>query len=551
MASLAGRWLQRVKGLSRGWLLASGSLLGLIAIVASVSLYRVYDYVQHDNDFCVSCHLMVEPFERFKQSAHRELGCKTCHRPNIVERTKMALTQVLETPDSITHHATVPRETCAECHVNGNPDKWKQIANSVGHRVHLESTNPNLKNVECLDCHGAGIHEFAPVDQTCGQAGCHENVRVRLGKMSDLAIHCTSCHDFTKPVSAELRGKNLKDEITPRGNDCFSCHAMRERATAGFPEDQAHNAVCGSCHNPHDQSTPAEAVRTCTAGGCHARVDTVSAMHRGLGAGVMQNCTACHKAHTWKVSADACTSCHALDALDGGAPVKRINGKPEHMGIAGVALLPIQLSIALLAQMSSVNQPFQHKPHRTVACKACHETADGHGVVKTSAVTNCSGCHHTARNVARCTSCHAAARLTRTFTRTIAVRSSVSDTARTKTLTFAHTTHARVDCKSCHQNAARMRTVSSCESCHEDHHTEQRTCTTCHTNVNKVKEHNREAHLTCAGSGCHKTTVTGSLQTQRNVCLACHTEQVDHEPAGDCASCHMISTKSRNARATQ
>lgn len=548
MVSVAGRLLLWVNSLSRGWLLAGASVFGLIVMLASVGMYRAYDYVQHDNNFCVSCHLMVEPYERFKRSAHRELGCKACHRPNIVERTRMALTQVLETPDSIAQHAHVPRETCAECHVNGNPDKWKQIANSVGHRVHLESTNPNLKNVECVDCHAPGIHEFAPVDRTCGQAGCHEKVSVRLGKMSNLAIHCTSCHDFTKPVSAVLRGKNLKDEITPRGNDCFSCHAMRERAAVGFPEDQAHNAVCGSCHNPHDQSTPAEAVRTCTPGGCHTRVDTVSAMHRGLGAGVMQNCTACHKAHTWKVSADACTSCHAPDALDGGAPIKRIDGKPEPMSIVGAALLPIQLSIALLAQMSSVNQPFQHKPHKAVQCKACHATSDGHGVVKTGAVANCGGCHHAATNVARCTSCHASGKLTRTFTRAFDAKLTVANTTRPKTLTFAHTTHTGVDCRSCHKNAARMRAVPSCEACHEDHHTELRTCTTCHTNANQVKEHNREAHLTCIGSGCHKTTVNGSLQTQRNVCLVCHAGQVNHEPAGDCASCHMISTKSRSTR---
>jgi nitrate/TMAO reductase-like tetraheme cytochrome c subunit len=551
MASVAGRLLKWVNGLSRGWLLAGASVLGLSAILASIGMYRVYDYVQHDNDFCVSCHLMAEPFARFQRSAHRELACKACHRPNMVERSKMALTQVLETPDSITHHAVVPRETCGECHVNGNPDQWKQIANSVGHRVHLESKNPNLKNVECVDCHAAGIHEFAPVDRTCGQVGCHENISVRLGKMSNLTIHCTSCHDFSKPVSPELRGKTLTAEITPRGNDCFSCHAMRERATVGFPDDQAHNAVCGSCHNPHNQTTPAEAVRTCTAGGCHARVDTVSAMHRGLGAGVMQNCIACHKAHTWKVAADACTGCHAPDALDGGAPIKRINGKPERMSIAGAALLPIQLSIALLGQMSSLNQPFEHKLHKTVACKTCHETADGHGVVKTAAVSNCGGCHHSARNVARCTACHAVGKLTRTFTRTFDAKLSVADTPRPKALTFAHSTHNAVDCRSCHKNAARMRAVTSCTSCHEDHHTELRTCTTCHSNVNKVKEHNREVHLTCTGSGCHQTTVDGSLQTQRNVCLTCHTDQVDHEPAGDCANCHMISTKSRNARGSQ
>src|SRR5512143_2180840 len=139
---MIGRLIDRVtnwlKGLSRGWMVAGSVVLAGAVIVGSISMYRVYNYVQHDNDFCMSCHLMSGPFNRFQQSAHRGLGCKACHRPNIIQRSKMGLTQILEMPDSISHHAEVPKEICGECHINGNPNEWKLIKNSVGHRIHLE-----------------------------------------------------------------------------------------------------------------------------------------------------------------------------------------------------------------------------------------------------------------------------------------------------------------------------------------------------------------------------------------------------------------------------
>ena len=71
----------------------------------------------------------------------------------------------------ISVHADVPNRTCAECHIEGDPERWRVIANSVGHRVHLESSE--LDGLQCVECHATSIHEFAPIDQTCAQSGCH------------------------------------------------------------------------------------------------------------------------------------------------------------------------------------------------------------------------------------------------------------------------------------------------------------------------------------------------------------------------------------------
>jgi nitrate/TMAO reductase-like tetraheme cytochrome c subunit len=81
-------------------LVAMGAGLAVLLVWGGIEAYRTYDYVQHDNEFCLSCHLMVEPYERFARSAHAELGCKACHQPTLVTRSTMALTQILENPDS-------------------------------------------------------------------------------------------------------------------------------------------------------------------------------------------------------------------------------------------------------------------------------------------------------------------------------------------------------------------------------------------------------------------------------------------------------------------
>ena len=128
---------------------------------AGVYSYRVYDYVQHDNDFCMSCHLMEDPYELFAESAHRGLGCKACHQPNMIDRSQMALTQIIENPEEISIHAEVPNERCTECHVEGDPERWRTIATSSGHRVHLESADSTLQGLRCVECHSSSVHQFS------------------------------------------------------------------------------------------------------------------------------------------------------------------------------------------------------------------------------------------------------------------------------------------------------------------------------------------------------------------------------------------------------
>src|SRR5687768_15399473 len=271
-------WISRLPPAA---LLTLGGFLVTGAAVAGVLMYRTYNYVQHDNDFCMSCHLMAEPFERFAKSAHRGLGCKACHQPTFQARSTMALTQILEQPEELKTHAEVPNEVCAECHIEGNPDDWRIISASAGHRVHFESADSSLQGLQCVKCHSSSVHEFSTTDATCGQSGCHEETKVTLGKMGQLTIHCASCHEFNRPIARTATADTLAVALRPQREQCLSCHAMRN-LVSDFPADDPHGGACGACHDPHSQTTPAQAVESCGTVGCHTRVDTITPFHRGL-----------------------------------------------------------------------------------------------------------------------------------------------------------------------------------------------------------------------------------------------------------------------------
>ena len=511
MRRLIGSIVSRVRRLPKPVLFAGGAVLLTALIVGGVFGYRTWDYVEHDNDFCMSCHLMQDPFERFAESEHRGLGCKACHHPTMVGRSRMALTQIIENPETIEEHAIVPNEKCVACHVEGDPEQWTLISRSVGHRVHLDSQDPSLEGLQCVQCHSSGVHEFAATRETCAQSGCHENVEIRLGRMGDFTIHCVACHDFSHPADeptlaagdSGVRVSTIVAPLRPEANECLSCHAMR-LLVGEIPEDEPHGGVCGACHNPHEQTTPAEAVRSCAASGCHARADTITPMHRGLDANRLAQCTSCHRAHDARMGDRLdCTSCHT--------------NPPD-------------------------TQRFAHDRHESVDCTQCHRSGETHGELVVTSVQQCRECHHRPQQAAavECTRCHqgsgndaAVYRADRTM--------ALSVGARGRSLPFQHVRHDGVQCTRCHTQGLELSAARvDCASCHVEHHRADAACRSCHLEAPAGAHPARVVHTTCAGSGCHSSVPFEQRPGTREFCLACHQDLVRHEPQGLCADCHAM-----------
>ncbi len=536
--------------------------------------YQTYDYVQHDNDFCMSCHLMAEPFERFARSAHRGLGCKACHQPTFAARSSMALTQVLEAPDTIEVHAVVTNEACAACHIDGDPETWETIRNSAGHRVHLQSEDPDLEGLLCVECHSSGLHEFAATDETCAQSGCHTDVEVQLGRMGDFTIHCAACHGFSRSIPTTADAAEAREALAPTQNECLSCHAMR--VLVDMPPDEPHEQVCSTCHNPHEQTTPADAVETCATVGCHDDVRELTPFHRGLDHADIENCSQCHAAHDWTLDGDDCLSCHQdiFDDGPGGA-----SARLEPVGDGGRRARPIQAAALYLhtppgdrpvggpsfaddigalpastprvarAQEPSQVSPntsgetaFRHANHRSVECTACHTSAETHGALTVTDIADCRSCHHTGEPANDCASCHASSVLADRGIFPVAQRLtfSVTETPVTREFPFDHARHPDVTCATCHQEGpARLVDTGECAGCHTDHHEATVTCMTCHA-VPVATAHTVDAHVGCTGVGCHEDLPFEGVPRNREACLVCHQDLVDHRPGRDCAECHAL-----------
>jgi nitrate/TMAO reductase-like tetraheme cytochrome c subunit len=528
--------------------------------------YQTYDYVQHNNQFCLSCHLMAEPYQRFARSAHRGLGCKACHQPTIITRSEMALTQIVEQPKQLAVHAEVPNSRCEACHVKGDPKKWDIIKNSAGHKAHLESKDPRLKGLQCVECHSTSLHEFSPSDETCTQAGCHTHKNIVLGKMADLTIHCVACHGFTKPVPASDNPQQAMAALAPNANECLTCHAMRK--LVNMPTPDPHKGSCASCHNPHTQHTPHDAVESCTKAGCHTQVDTLTPFHRGMEPGVLEDCTNCHVAHSFKVDGTKCVACHQNIQRDNpNVPVPspngishdtvHIRGIPEKISAAatatssgspyahveglGVGLggLPPALQQQTAAQQQGPR--FLHSQHKTVSCLRCHDDKKSHGGLKVTTLQDCRSCHHTPPVSDSCTRCHTAADMpTRTFQEVRAVHFSVGQ-ARQRTFTFSHKPHEAIECGRCHtEGLARSAASVDCDACHAKHHEVDDNCMSCHQQPPASAHPVAEAHVTCTGSGCHKPPPFAGVPRTRQVCLVCHQQQVNHNPGRECSDCHAL-----------
>ncbi len=573
LASGVKAWLDR---LSTGWAVVLLAGVTVAAVTGGVFTYRMYDYVQHDNDFCLSCHLMVDPYELFAESAHRGMGCKACHQPTLIQRSTMGLTQILENPDSLSAHAHVPNQRCVTCHVEGDPEEWLQVANSAGHRIHFESREPVLDGLQCVQCHSSSLHQFTASDETCGQSECHTDTRIQLGKMAGLTIHCAACHGFSAVVPAVETGSPAAAEgltprraIAPDAETCLSCHAMR--AIMDLPEEDPHEGLCASCHNPHTQTTPAEAVQSCGTAGCHEDPMSGTPLHSGLAPGVMENCLGCHQAHGFQAQGNQCLDCHA-DIFETDAAPAGIAVLPRSSGVVHASLGPAIANAALESrslsaspasslETSLVHPPtgqvardsvrFRHQPHRNVDCTSCHSADTGHGSLLITGISDCRSCHHAdpSPSPGGCNACHAdEAHPPQPYPVERTLTMSVTEPV-TRSLPFDHEDHTGESCGTCHVDGLTLSAAAvDCSSCHQEHHEIGNQCRSCHVPA-PAPAHSVQVHLGCATAGCHQNLpFGGGVPRQREFCMTCHQDKVDHRPdEPDCSQCHQLPPPGPNA----
>lgn len=277
----------------RRWFRILAIALAVLVPCAAFAGIRGARYIRTDPQFCMSCHLMDGPAEKWRHSSHREVSCQTCHRVDIFEEAHLGYAAVIQRKTEIGPHAKVPPAICMECHVSQDP-RWKQIAGTPGHGTHVAR-----RGFACLDCHATRLHEFKADTAACLR--CHGQGKLKLEKMETL--HCLGCHDFLGKQGASM---------IPTASNCRQCHAAERDDTAAVatlfslagkpaslvgkpaPVWKGHEDCLG-CHRPHGK--PLADPIDCLA--CHRKLLEADNKHY-KDERLSTACRECHEPHAAK-----------------------------------------------------------------------------------------------------------------------------------------------------------------------------------------------------------------------------------------------------------
>ena len=315
------------------------------------------------------------------------------------------------------------------------------------------------------------------------------------------------------PTGALQQAVDLKC-LTRRPQDCL---------TEPVPADEPHGAVCATCHNLYDNRDDPRDVRSCSESGCHRDPWSLSPFHETLEPGMLEDCSHCHVAHTFRAPTDgrACSACHA----GGGDKVAWAGG-------------------GLLQSLPYPEVPFVHENHTRVTCPTCHGVGFAHASLKVRTTDDCRSCHHRTPAPATCVECHeqgAVNALEIHVSRELAI--DIGSVERpVRWIRFEHGKHTETPCAVCHTEGAAKAAGSGadCSTCHANHHEPTADCSACHARP-ADGAHDAQAHLGCGGTGCHNAPAGIQYAPRtRQLCLACHRDRVDHQVEKTCSDCHRL-----------
>lgn len=609
IAAFILRWLwPRLPAIWAWWLgwsrpakLAFFASIGVVLLVAGLAGYKGYDYMMNDSRFCTGCHIFMPPGQTVQiadtgnytlvsrlSGKHDTLNCHTCHEFHpMSEARKMVfwMSGVRFTEEGTDKHGApahgyVPRNVCESCHLQGAAkETWQAVAVTAGHRLHLESDSASgklLSGSECLTCHARTAHVFNPTDSTCTQKGCHftDSVSIKLGRMKGaVGVHCTMCHEFAQPVPALASLDSASQTLSPAKKQCMGCHKMQEVLPDFDLAKDPHQGQCGTCHNPHTQVKPEDAVKSCASAQCHADWRQ-EPFHLGKahikGA---EKCLTCHTPHAAKVDASDCEGCHtavrertakrpplpfdttaakrrvasAPPAISPSPPRPVGDGESPHRG-KGDAPPEDESSGVVLRPAASPIRPaadsFPHQRHTKLACITCHQSNTEHGQLTFDRPRGCDLCHHQAPATSKCDQCHGADELAEPHRMNLRVQVPKHE-PRDRPVDFEHSRHVpEYRCQECHTTPVTMALPESrtqCRDCHGNHHTPVRNCSTCHSGGNIRRAHDTDdyAHARC--DACHTASTVEILIPTRNFCSTCHaSKRKDHHVEKECTVCHFL-----------
>lgn len=520
-------------------------------------------------DTCATCHAAQARIEHARARAEQTFGpgsksdCRLCHAftMDAAEHARLALEANqggaagagAAGDEFFAGFQPFSPGDCGRCHeaAQGSTPAVTVHASQPCESCHHPHDDPSPQSAPCSACHAEITTAHAESGRTVTQACrvCHEQQHAGAAEARGSCLDCHSTREPRIPQTALFAGGHRECVSchephafeAGRAVPCANCHSLNVLGnTAGKP---AAHGSCTSCHSAHDvRGSP---VTACAS--CHRDVHPEHPKFGAEGA-----CLGCHDPHpstSAGESARACGGCHAPIAVNPGGhaahgdlPCKRCHEPHQFQLALGVRSLCSDCH-ALRVEQTSTNRGhgdctgchsgLPHAPEATAAeCRSCH--AEEHAAAR-AGHTRCAGCHepHSGAQAAPCRSCHAAEH-------TSAPRGH-------QNCGSCHEPHAGTTgvqpCSGCHANEASTphgRAQQSCTGCHRAHGPEGKVlapCASCHSVAALPGLHRGSEHQNC--TGCH-TGHGDSRPTQREACVGCHRDRLQHFPDGACASCHLF-----------
>jgi nitrate/TMAO reductase-like tetraheme cytochrome c subunit len=168
---------------------------------------------------CASCHAMNEATETWRQSAHAEIRCVTCHEPprEWYEVPKGLVARANQLGRDIYRHVTMEPQSDDELLRQAAARNGQAKVFHEGH-----SASPMLDEV-CLQCHDPDR-----------KATSGYRIQIEHAEHAERNGSCVSCHvDTAHPEPSLGRALSLMAR-------CYTCHGTAEQPEA--------SATCETCH---------------------------------------------------------------------------------------------------------------------------------------------------------------------------------------------------------------------------------------------------------------------------------------------------------------
>lgn len=473
---------------------------------------------------------------------HKEKGarCDACHKPELKYREAPRL--------------------CIECHRKQDDDK--------GHK--------GVFGTKCETCHDESRFKDGKFD--------HEKTKFKLAGGKHEEAKCNACHEVALEktpltcIGCHKKQDQEKGHKGRYGEKCESCHSNRGWKEVDFKHDtdtqyalkgKHRQAKCNACHLAEYGPIYKSSIPTrCFA--CH-RKDDQDKGHRG---GLGEKCDSCHDERSWKEprfdhddtefplrdkhKEAKCEDCHKGGVSGPKATLKaerecaachkKQDKEKGHKGRYGVKCETCHTTRDWKKSIFNHDKDTKYLlkgKHIETKCDACHLPEKGE-IYKVKLDTACIACHrkedkHKEQLGDKCENCH--------------------DEKQWKGVEFDHNksrypltgSHAKVECKKCHETPAFKDAPSTCIACHEkdDKHKRAfgRKCESCHYTGSwkswdfdhaKTKFRLEGRHRDAQCEACHKIGEALAEGKRGRSCITCHVDDDVHDGGFGrwCDQCH-------------